>query len=297
MTTSRPLFLAHLPKGLGYHFFRNETHQSCAEKNPNSPLLSSQTMASTDLMKSFLVAGVAVSVLFSGSVANAQPYNKDNDAQLIRRDMHADQNTERTVNAPTEIYSSNTQTTTQTHRQEPTDTNAGFYVGGFGGYSWTDGEINGSTLDVNGADYGGFVGVDLPTLFDSFSGLKLALEGHYAGSSADDMKTISGVPVTIEKDHEWGVSLRPGLSFMDKYSPFGISPYGIIGYRRTQFEASTPAGSNKEDFNGFELGIGTELIAYQDFGIRLDYSHVFYGEEAGIDPDENDLRLGVAYHF
>ena len=48
---------------------------------------------------------------------------------------------------------------------------------------------------------------------------------------------------------------------------------------------------------GFELGAGTELVTFQNFGVRADYTHVWYGSSSGFNPDEDDVRLGVAYHF
>lgn len=178
---------------------------------------------------------------------------------------------------------------------------SGFYAGGFGGYGWSDLEVEGGgpEFDVNGADYGLFVGYQLDALLDSGLGMGIngAIEFHYAWSNADDSQTVAGIGIDAEKDHEWGVSFRPGLSFIDQYAPFGVKPYGIIGYRQAEFEVGAAGVSGDETYNGFELGIGTELIAYDDFGVRLDYSHVWYGEENGVDPDENDVRLGVAYHF
>ncbi len=177
---------------------------------------------------------------------------------------------------------------------------SGVYVGGFAGYGWTDAETDiGTDFDINGGDYGLFLGYQLDALLDRSLGLGIngAIEFHYAWSDADDDGTVGGVPVSAEKDHEWGVSFRPGLSFVDNYMPLGIKPYGIVGYRQAEYEATAAGLSGDETYHGFELGIGTELIAYQDFGVRLDYSHTFYGEEDGIDPDEDDLRLGVAYHF
>lgn len=172
---------------------------------------------------------------------------------------------------------------------------SGVYLGGYGGYGWTDAEVSGfSDPDINGADYGFFAGYSLDTLLDSTIGMGIngSIEAFYGWSSADD--DVAGV--SFEKEDEWGINFRPGLSFVDDYA-FGFKPYGIIGYRRAEFSGSAGGVSASEDYNGFELGLGTELMAFSDFGVRLDYSHVFYGEKNGVDPDENDLRLGVAYHF
>ena len=188
-------------------------------------------------------------------------------------------------------------TTTRSESRRTTSTTApdvkatpNVYLGAYGGYGWSDLETDfGSDPDVNGGDYGLFGGIGLDALMRHANmdmGITGAIEGFYGWSNADD----DGV----EKDHEWGVNFRPGLAFIDPYSPFGMKPYGIIGYRRSNYEFAT---GGDESYNGFELGLGTELLAYNDFGVRLDYSHVWYGEKDGIDPDENDLRLGVAYHF
>lgn len=190
---------------------------------------------------------------------------------------------------------SSAQAQTSTYSENTISPLSGVYVGGFGGYSWNETDTAAGDLSVDGADYGVFIGYQLDTLLDRTLGLGIngALEAHYAWSDADD--TIGGV--TVEKDSEWGVSFRPGLSFVDAYMPLGIKPYGIIGYKRANFEASAGGVSTDENFDGFELGFGTEFIAYNDFGVRLDYSHTFYEDKSGFDPSGDDLRLGVAYHF
>jgi outer membrane immunogenic protein len=166
---------------------------------------------------------------------------------------------------------------------------SGFYVGGYGGYGWNGMEAPGADFDdVNGAGYGVFVGYKADTLLDNTVnrmglGLNGAIEVSYGWSSADD--SVGGA--NIEKDNEFGINFRPGLSFISDTAPMGLNPYGIIGYRRTEFEGSGLT-SRDESFDGFELGIGTELVAYDDIGIRLDYSHVWYGSENGFDPDENN---------
>jgi opacity protein-like surface antigen len=177
---------------------------------------------------------------------------------------------------------------------------SGVYVGGFGGYNWTSADVEGGpSLDLDGGDYGIFAGYQIDALLDRTLGMGIngAIEAHYAWSDSEDSETVAGVPFSAEKDSEWGVSFRPGLSFVHDVMPLGIKPYGIVGYRRAEFETTTAGVSSDEMHDGFELGIGTQLIAYDDVGVRLDYSHVWYEDKNGLDPDEDDLRLGVSYHF
>lgn len=176
---------------------------------------------------------------------------------------------------------------------------AGPYVGVYGGYGWTSADnSNGADPDPSGTDYGIYAGFKADSLLNSTvnkTGLALtgALEVHYGGSTADD--TVGGVKV--EKGREYGVSFRPGMSFLNNDYIIDVNPYAIIGYRNTEFEASVAGLSADETYHGFELGLGTELVAYDNMAIRLDYTHVWYGEENGIDPDEDNLRVGVGFNF
>lgn len=173
------------------------------------------------------------------------------------------------------------------------------YVGVYGGYGWTDADnSNGADPSPDGVDYGIYGGVKVDSLLNQTInrtglGLTGALEVHYGGSSADD--TVSGV--NIEKGREYGISFKPGMSFLNTDSIINVNPYAIVGYRNTEYEAKVAGLSADETYHGFELGIGTELVAYDDMAIRADYTHVWYGEENGIDPDEDNLRIGVGYNF
>ncbi len=181
--------------------------------------------------------------------------------------------------------------TTRTYDAAPTRSNdpvmttsSGPYVGVMGGYNWTDSDGAGS---LEGTEYGVFAGYELGYILDRQLnwGMHAAVEAHYLWSDSDGS--------IADKNNEWGVSFRPGFDVLTDAMPLNIKPYGIVGYRRAEFEA---AGID-EDFDGFELGLGTELVAYGDMGVRLDYTHVFYEESAGLDPSEDNVRLGLAYHF
>lgn len=177
---------------------------------------------------------------------------------------------------------------------------AGFYLGAFGGYGWTTVDrAGGPAIDANGDEWGVFAGYDFGAGITNRTKTTptLAIEAYYTWSNADDTRVIGGVPVFVEKDHEWGISLRPGLFFLSDSMKFGTQPYGILGWRRAEFATSAAGVSAKEDLDGFELGVGTEFAAHRNFGLRLDYTHVFYEEEIGLDPDEDDLRLGAVFRF
>ena len=171
------------------------------------------------------------------------------------------------------------------------------YVGVYGGYGWSDAEED--TLDVDadlkGGDYGLYAGVSIDGILDQTVnrvglGLSGRLEGHYGWSGQDD--ELGGAD--IEKENEWGISFKPGLSVIDEIIPVAAAPYAILGYRRTEYEVD---GLGDEDYSGFELGVGAELLAYDRATVRLEYTHVFYNEKDDIDIDEDNIRLGLGYSF
>lgn len=163
----------------------------------------------------------------------------------------------------------------------------GSYVGIYGGHDWSD--VSG--VHARGWDGGVFAGYKLDKLLgggnrDYGIGANGAIEVFYGLSNSDRLG--------VEKDDEWGVSFRPGISILDRVTgDIGLNPYGILGYRNTKFDL---AGTS-DRYDGFELGIGTQLIAHNNMGVRLEYSHTWYGSENGIDPDTDSERVGLSYHF
>lgn len=184
---------------------------------------------------------------------------------------------------------------TQRHQGVSDSPFTGPYVGVYGGYDWSELETGGIDPDLDGWDGGVFVGGRVDGLLNRVDGVGIgmngAVEAFYGVSNSDDSVGTTG----YEKDDEWGVSFRPGFSFIDKaVAPVGLNPYGIIGYRNTKFDSST-GGSDR--YNGFDLGVGTEVLAFGNYGIRAEYSHVWYASKNNIDPESDNLRIGASYHF
>ena len=189
--------------------------------------------------------------------------------------------------------------TTSAHADEYARTDFSPYLGVYGGYGWTDGDgqgaLSGADIYLDGAEYGLFAGMRVDTLLDQTVnriglGLTGAVEVNYGWSDQDD--TIAGV--IIEKNHEYGISFRPGLALIDRINPLDFTTYGILGYKRAEFEVD---GLGEDDYDGFELGIGSELVAYDNVGVRLDYSHTWYEEKNSIDPSEDAVKLGLSFQF
>lgn len=171
---------------------------------------------------------------------------------------------------------------------------SGLYAGVYGGYGWASADnSNGGDPKPSGVDYGVYGGYQIDSVLKN-AGFDLtgALEIHYGGSTADN--TVSGVQ--MEKGREIGVSFRPGLSFLSN-DAYRINPYGILGYKITQYDTSVTGLKVEEDYHGLALGLGTELMTEENMSVRLDYSHTWYMEENDIDLSESNLRLGVGFGF
>jgi outer membrane immunogenic protein len=224
-------------------------------------------------MKKLLMAAVAIVAIVPA--AHAQ----DKSGRTFNNQQSTTTTTRTTTPAPT--YTSTVDTSS---------TSWGPYIGAYGGYGWTSADTAVGDLDVDGADYGGLIGFKVDHLLQGL-GITGAVEAYYGDSNAED--DLAGV--TIEKGQEWGVNFRPGLSFLNYGTQ--INPYGIIGYRRTEFETSGGAFAGDETYDGFDLGIGTEIVSWNNVGLRADYTHTWYEEKNGLDPDENNVRVGLIYHF
>lgn len=164
----------------------------------------------------------------------------------------------------------------------------GAYIGLLGGYTNSELDDSGLVAEPKGGDYGIFAGYKLDRFLEDSIGITGAIEVHYAWSTADD----NVIGIDVEKDNEFGVSFRPGISISETFNP-----YGIIGYKRTEFDAAGFGATASETYNGLELGLGGEIMSYGNIGLRLEYAHTWYEDKDDTDVDEDTIRAGVSYNF
>lgn len=158
--------------------------------------------------------------------------------------------------------------------------------------------------DVNGLEFGGFAGYR----HQFESGFVFGAEVGGLLSNADGERNgVFGAAdrITLEKNNEVYVSLKPGYAFQEN-----SMIYLIGGYHRTNFELSYSDGVNTtsadDNFRGFHFGVGAEYKPKENISLRLEYKNQQYNDKSYTTPgigtekyggDENTFRIGVAYNF
>jgi opacity protein-like surface antigen len=257
-------------------------------------------------MKYILLCGTACAVLAAANPAAAQNnhYGKDSDTSLLNQ-SHSYNATEP---AP-QKQASNTLTGPDTSastvsRIEPAagDNDMGSeyadftgpYFGVDAGYNFGSADIelgpgpSDDGSDLNGWDAGVFIGYGMEQNMVRWLGGYLGFEIGYEMSNADG--DFAGVD--YEKDHNWLATIRPGFAY-----GHDALLYGIAGYSRANYEVE----GDDEDFNGYVLGLGSEINTHTAAKIRLEYTYANYGEEdfgaVEFEPVENNVKLGVVFQF
>lgn len=111
-------------------------------------------------------------------------------------------------------------------------------------------------------------------------------------------------------DSAWGIGMLPGILWPQQDALL----YTRIGYVQGYLQVDTTDTSLKNiDFwtNGLRLGLGIEKTVYQNWDIRLEYSHISYEEKSSsvhitssnfskttdITPSSNQFELDVIYRI
>src|SRR3954469_6845357 len=164
----------------------------------------------------------------------------------------------------------------------------GFYLGGFGGYSWGDAsfrELHESDpsylFDQDGWFGGGQIGFNLQV----GSLLVFGVEGTFAGGDFSDSADIraGGERSRGHIDSDWLATVggRLGLSFCRNH----VLVYAKGGAAFTQFNYHTVEIGGSEVFDADEdrtagfVGGGIEYAITCHWSVKLEYNHLFFGGE------------------
>ncbi|MCF8495591.1 MAG: porin family protein [Alphaproteobacteria bacterium] len=245
------------------------------------------------MKKHLMASGALAAFIFSISSAHAQ-YNGKSSDDLSRetRYMQTDTQPHRSPVMAEPSYKTPASRTDTTPIKDSFEDFSGPYVGGDVSYAIGSYDVN----DPTGAD--GDVGLDgfAGGLFVGYGGVYdfnwlggyTGIELGYEWSDADG--ELGGN--TFVKDHEWLVTVRPGITMHED-----ALAYGIIGYSRAKFE-----GNGDEDhLNGLVLGAGSEFSTRSPLKLRLEYTYSTY-EDANLggvsfDGNENQVKAGAVFRF
>lgn len=182
---------------------------------------------------------------------------------------------------------------------------SGFYAGVTAGYSNSQDDYTETTggvvtdsgnADIKGADLGVLGGYRhyFP------GGFFVGGEGETTFSTADDTIVIGGVPIEAEKKHAFGLYLKPGYQFTDKFAAFGT-----LGWKWTKYELSALGASAEDTIDGLALGGGVEYTFSPKISLAAEYLRVNPSDETEIaggvvtedEYKEDIVKVALKYHF
>lgn len=150
---------------------------------------------------------------------------------------------------------------------------AGIYGGIQGGYDIYDFGTNGK-----GVEGGVFLGYNAPV------GNKIVVGAETNFNLSDANSAVAGAKAR----NNYGISARAGFLATDS-----VLVYARGGYVRS----SIRVGVAKDTFDGYSLGGGIEAAVMENVSVRAEYIYNNYTSSLGIEPTQQQMNLGVAYHF
>lgn len=186
----------------------------------------------------------------------------------------------------------------------------GAYIGGQGGYGWTDLSDDGDFFLEDGTDDGissldldgGFLGVygGFNYQWDS---VVLGIEADINKASMDERFGFEGGDAEAELD--WFGSVRGRLGYAWDRTLFfatGGVAFAHVDYNLDEFDFS-----DNEDFVGWTAGVGVEHAFTDNLLVRAEYRYYDFGSEefgdaadfgsGDLDLDMHTISMGLAYKF
>jgi outer membrane immunogenic protein len=161
----------------------------------------------------------------------------------------------------------------------------GFYVGGHGGYGWSDSQ----GLDLKGGFGGGQVGYNY-----QMNNFVWGIEGDVAW--ADISETFLGL-VSVKFDTLASVRGRLGIAYGSALF------YGTGGGGWGHFKVSAGPFSDSAWLSGWTAGAGIEYAFMPNWSAKVEYLHYGFGSETFFGAlssgnfDVNTIKAGINYRF
>jgi len=165
----------------------------------------------------------------------------------------------------------------------------GFYVGGHGGYGWSDA----ANLNPKGWFGGGQVGYNWQYAPNWVVGLEADISG-------GDISTNGGVaPLAGSKTNYFGTG-RARLG----YTVDRVMVYGTGGVAWAHNRANDATFQDDRDHIGWTAGAGLEYAFAPNWSTKLEWLYADYGSKTyaltaptRVDLTDNSLKLGINYRF
>lgn len=187
---------------------------------------------------------------------------------------------------------------------------SGFYFGGQIGWSWLDPDSQafaglpaGNYIQPksNGVIGGGHVGYNFQV-----NSIVLGIEGDFNGTDLSETDPCFNPAFDCNASSDWNASIRGRLGFAaDRILIFATGGYAIADYSGfTRIVATGVKFSDSETVDGFAVGGGFEYAWTDNFLVRAEYRHEFFGKQTmnydvnyRVEPDIDMILVGASWKF
>lgn len=168
---------------------------------------------------------------------------------------------------------------------------AGPYAGGQIGHDSFNARFSDGTdsakLGVNGIQGGIFAGYNFQ-MENFVAGVEAQLNLTDAKSSG----SLDGTTFDVDGKYGYGLSARAGALLSDS-----ALLYVHGGWTRTKFGVDFGAFDDKATYDGWKAGLGLEVLVTENVSARGEYAYTDYESRFGIEPKNNSVQFGIAWHF
>ncbi len=121
-------------------------------------------------------------------------------------------------------------------------------------------------------------------------------------SAADGLGTYTN---KFEVNGSYGLGLLPGIKMTDSTLTFVRLGWNWANLKTIETTtAGAVSGSQSNTSNGFVFGIGMETLIVDNWSLRGEFDHTWYGSyntgapfSSSVNPSDNQAMLGLLYHF